>query len=175
VDAGFLDMLHDAADEHFLAVAEGIDIDLGGVLEKAVNEHGTFLRVDDGLPHVAVDGSFVVGDDHGASAEDVAGTDQDRVADLAGDLTSFGGTGGGVVFGLRDVQFGEQGAEALAVFRKVDRLGVVDRVLSVKDVLRRRLFPSRIRLPERLKTYYRRATVTRMIPNGRSHRLRYAD
>jgi hypothetical protein len=55
------------------------------------------------------------------------------------------------------------------------RLGLVDRVLSVKDVLRRRLFPSRIRLPERLKTYYRRATVTRMIPNGRSHRLRYAD
>jgi hypothetical protein len=55
------------------------------------------------------------------------------------------------------------------------RLGLVDRVLSVKDVLKRRLFPSRIRLPERLKTYYRGATVTRMIPNGRSHRLRYAD
>jgi hypothetical protein len=86
----------------------------------------------------------------------------------------------------------QNAAERLAIFRvwrnymkvfsenrgggtPAQRLGLVDRVLSVMDVLKRRLFPSRIRLPERLKTYYRRATVTRMIPNGRSHRLRYAD
>jgi hypothetical protein len=30
VDAGFLDVLHDAGDEHVLAVAEAIDVDLDG-------------------------------------------------------------------------------------------------------------------------------------------------
>lgn len=55
------------------------------------------------------------------------------------------------------------------------RLGLADRVLRVKDILKHRLFPSRIRLPPRLRIYYRRETVTRRIPNGRTHRLRFAD
>ena len=31
MDAGFLDVLHDAADEHVLAIGEAIDVDLDGV------------------------------------------------------------------------------------------------------------------------------------------------
>ena len=54
------------------------------------------------------------------------------------------------------------------------RLGVLARKLRIDDVLRNRLFPSRIRLPERLRRYYVRDIVTRRIPNGRRHRLRYA-
>ena len=54
------------------------------------------------------------------------------------------------------------------------RLGVLDRKLRVDDVLRKRLFPSLIQLPERLMRYYRREIVTRRIPNGRQHELRYA-
>lgn len=53
-------------------------------------------------------------------------------------------------------------------------LGLVDRALTMAEVLARRLFPSRIRLPERLAVYYRLETKTRMIPNGVRHCLRYA-
>ena len=55
------------------------------------------------------------------------------------------------------------------------RLGILRDALTVADVLRRRLFPSRIRLPERLERYYRREIVTRRLPNGTRHRLVYAD
>ena len=53
-------------------------------------------------------------------------------------------------------------------------LGLVEKALTVADVLARRLFPSRSRLPERLAVYYRREPVTRQIPDGTRHQLRYA-
>ena len=56
-----------------------------------------------------------------------------------------------------------------------ERLGLLERALTVSEVLRRRLFPSRIGLPERLMRYYRRMIVTRRVPGGTGHRLAYAD
>jgi transposase-like protein len=53
------------------------------------------------------------------------------------------------------------------------RLGLTRR-LSVRDVLARRLFPSRIALPARLARYYWRLTPTRGLVNPRSHQLRLA-
>ena len=38
VDAGFLDVLHDAADEDVLAVAEAVDVDLDGAAQVAVEQ-----------------------------------------------------------------------------------------------------------------------------------------
>jgi len=55
------------------------------------------------------------------------------------------------------------------------RLELVDRKLTVREVLKKRLFVSRTALPERLERYYRRTIETRLIPNGRTHRLRFAD
>ncbi|MGH7729905.1 MAG: transposase [Candidatus Eiseniibacteriota bacterium] len=55
------------------------------------------------------------------------------------------------------------------------RLGLCAQPLSLEAVFAHRLLPSRVRLPERLERYYRRAIVTRRIPRGRTHRLRYAD
>ena len=55
------------------------------------------------------------------------------------------------------------------------RLGLVSRAYTVAEVLSRRLFPSRVQLPERLRKYYRRETFTRCIANARTHRLKHAD
>jgi transposase-like protein len=55
------------------------------------------------------------------------------------------------------------------------RLGICDQRLTLAGLLRERLLPSRIVLPERLERYYRGAIPTRRIPRGRTHRLRYAD
>ncbi len=54
------------------------------------------------------------------------------------------------------------------------RLGLLPRRLRVEDVLRARLFPSRVRLPARWVEYYQRSIVTRRILAGANHSLRYA-
>ena len=55
-----------------------------------------------------------------------------------------------------------------------ERLGLRVGKLAVGELLRERLFPSRVELPGRLQRYYRREVPTRQIPNGRRHRLVYA-
>jgi len=54
------------------------------------------------------------------------------------------------------------------------RLGILDHRLTAKEVLRERLFVSRIGLPERWRECYFGQVRTREMPNGRAHRLRYA-
>jgi len=54
------------------------------------------------------------------------------------------------------------------------RLGVTERPLTVKELLKRRRFPSQERLPRRWADYYWRKVKTRQLPNGRPHRLTYA-
>jgi hypothetical protein len=53
------------------------------------------------------------------------------------------------------------------------RLGLLDRALTVRDVLKRRLFPSRIELPDRLARYYRRNVATAALRRHRFHALSY--
>jgi hypothetical protein len=54
------------------------------------------------------------------------------------------------------------------------RLGIFRRRLRVSELLRRRLFVTRVGLPPRWQAYYWGKTVTRQVPKGREHRLRYA-
>lgn len=54
------------------------------------------------------------------------------------------------------------------------RLGLLERRLSVSEILERRLFPGRIRLPERWARYYWRQIPTRMLPRASTHRRVYA-
>ena len=54
------------------------------------------------------------------------------------------------------------------------RLGLVPRRLTVRQLLRRRLFVTRVGLPERWQQYYWGKIPTRLMPRGREHRLRYA-
>ncbi|MFN8589375.1 MAG: hypothetical protein U0704_16405 [Candidatus Eisenbacteria bacterium] len=54
------------------------------------------------------------------------------------------------------------------------RLGITDHRLTPKEVLARRLFPGRVKLPERWSEYYWGRVQSREVPNGRQHTLRYA-
>lgn len=54
------------------------------------------------------------------------------------------------------------------------RLGLTDHRLKPQEVLAVRLFPSRVRLPERWAEYYRGEVKSREMPNGRAHTLQYA-
>ncbi len=54
------------------------------------------------------------------------------------------------------------------------RLGVAERKLGWRDVLRERCFPSRMALAPELRRYYERRVATRRIPQMRAHARRYA-
>jgi hypothetical protein len=54
------------------------------------------------------------------------------------------------------------------------RAGVCGKRLSLRRLLWRRLFPSRIRLPDRWQVYYGRRTPTRSIAHPRMHTLKFA-
>ena len=71
----------------------------------------------------ADDGLFVVGDHHGASAQHVRRSHQHRIANLLRAFDRFFDRGGHGALRLRDLEFFKQLAEALAVFREIDRLG----------------------------------------------------
>ena len=54
------------------------------------------------------------------------------------------------------------------------RAKVLDRWVTLQELFHRRLFPTLIELPARLAAYYWREVPTRVIRNGRRHRLKYA-
>jgi len=54
------------------------------------------------------------------------------------------------------------------------RLGLAKRLLGWGEILGRRLFVTRMQLPEPMETYYYGRVPTRQMPNAREHRLRYA-
>jgi len=55
------------------------------------------------------------------------------------------------------------------------QLGLIDRALTVAEVLKERLFPTRISLPARLQDYYWRRIRTRRIRRCRVHALSFAQ
>jgi hypothetical protein len=54
------------------------------------------------------------------------------------------------------------------------RLGLLERPLTMTEVLGQRLFPSREIMPPRWADYYAGTVPTRQVAKGRSHRLKYA-
>ena len=79
VDAGLLDVLHDAADDdRARRVGDRIDVELEGVLEEAVDEHRPIVRHVDRARHVPIERARVEHDRHAAAAEHVGGTHDDR-------------------------------------------------------------------------------------------------
>ncbi len=122
--AGLLDVLHDAGDVDVRAVAEGVDVDFGGVGEVAVEQDRGVAGDLDGGGDVAGELGVVADDLHGAAAEHVAGADHQRVADAGGDGLGLLGRAGDAVGGLAAGRGRcEQLLEALAVLGEVDGVG----------------------------------------------------
>ena len=95
MDAALLDMLQHGSHVALVSVAEGIDIELDGILEEGVEIDRVVRRDLRCLAHVRLEVVVVVDDCHAAAAQDIARTDQERVADVLGDST-------GLVQGLGD-------------------------------------------------------------------------
>ena len=65
MDARLLDVLHDAADHNIGAVAQGVDIRLEGILQKAIDQDGVLGRGRYRPAEVASQRSLVIDDLHG--------------------------------------------------------------------------------------------------------------
>ena len=122
MDARFLDMLHDSADDYVFAVGERVYVYFNCVFEEMIDEHRAVLRILDCLFHVADDSFFIVGNDHGASAENVGGTHQHWVSNSIGTRDGFFDRGCHGARRLRDIEFVKQFAEAFAIFSEIDML-----------------------------------------------------
>src|SRR5665647_356732 len=77
MDARFLDMLHDPADDDRFPVGDRVHVDLDGVLKEPVDEDRFLLGSGDGLCEVSAKTFLVVDDLHRPPAEDVGRTEQD--------------------------------------------------------------------------------------------------
>ena len=85
VDARLLDVLHDRADQHRLAVGDGVHVHLERALEELVDQHRLVRR--DRAPRAPSQSSSslrVVDDAHAAPAQHVRRPHQHRVAELLG-------------------------------------------------------------------------------------------
>ena len=124
VDAGLLDVLHDAADDdRARRIGHRIDVELEGVLEKAIDQHRPVVRDIDRAGHVAIERSRVEDDGHAASAQHVRRPYDDRIPDPLGDFARFLARHGRAACRLRHAEIPEQLRKALAILRKVDRVG----------------------------------------------------
>ena len=123
MDPGLFDVLHDAADEDPLAVADGVHVHLDGVVEEAVQQHRRFVGHPHRVMHVALEVMGVVDDLHGPAAQDVGGAHHQGKADgLRRDeglrLAARRGVGR-----LAQAQVVDQSLETLPVLGQVDGVG----------------------------------------------------
>ena len=121
MDAGGLDVLHQATDHHpAFTVAEGIDIHLDRIFEVFINQHrmvGCHLHR---LHHVAIELLLVVHHLHGPTAEHITGTHDHGVADAGGHRTGLLIAAGQAVMGLADFQLPQDRLELFPIFSSID-------------------------------------------------------
>ena len=130
--ARLLDVLHDAANQHHFAVADGIHVNFYRVIEEVVQQHWRIVRHADRRLEVATQVSFVIDDFHRPTAENVRRTYHQRVANLFRLLYRHFNSGNGGVRRLFQFQTLNRMLEAFTVFCTVDsiRAGADNRYAS---------------------------------------------
>ena len=119
VDAGALDVLHDAGNEDVGAVADGVDLDLLA-RDIAVDQNRAVLVDLDRRLEVAAQCGLVGDDLHRAAAEDVARAHQHRIADAGSGGDAVLDVGYRTAHRLRDLQLLHDLLEGVAVFGALD-------------------------------------------------------
>ena len=118
--ARLLDMLHDAANQHHFAVADGIDIHFNRVVEEAIQQYRCIVGDANRGLEVAAQILLVVNNFHRPAAEHVRRTNHQRVANLFRSLYRLLNGSDGGVRRLLQLQTVNRMLEALTVFRAVD-------------------------------------------------------
>ena len=123
VHAGPLDVLEQPGDQHALAVADGVDVDLDA-LEVAVDADGPVGVDDRGERQLALQVLRRIAEVDGEPADHERRADDDRVADPLRERQCLVDAVGHAAVRLRDAEPVEQRREPDALLRLVDRLEV---------------------------------------------------
>ena len=121
--ARLLDVLHDRADDHLLAVAHGVHVHFHRLFQKAIQEHGRGVGDVHRLGEVAGKLGLVVDDFHGPAAQNVGRTHHQRIADLSRRGHAASQVPRRAVGRLPQTGLVDDGLEALAIFGAVDGVG----------------------------------------------------
>ncbi len=124
MDPRFLDVLHDRADQHLLAVRDRVNVDLRGLVQELIDEHRFSPRDSYCFTHVAHQLLFVVHDLHRSSAEHVGWADEYGEPYACRDLLRFVQRGGVPALGLRDAHLIEELAEPHSILRHIHLLRI---------------------------------------------------
>ena len=119
MDAGALDMLHDARDDNRHAVAYTVNFDFRA-LHIAIDEHGMIGRDLDRTVQVVAQLLFLVDDLHRPAAEDIGRSHHDGIADGSGAFDSRFHIGDADSLGARNVRLAQHFFEALSILRTID-------------------------------------------------------
>ena len=142
--ACLLDVLHDAANQHPLAVADRVHVHFDRVVQEAVQQHRRVVGDRDGGLEVALEVDLVVDDLHCAAAQHIRRTHHQRIAEAGRFLDRLLQRSDGGVSRLLQVQAIDRLLEALAVF------GAVNRVRAGADNRHARRFQRARQLQRRL-------------------------
>ena len=91
MDAGGLDVLHDADDAHVFAVADGIGFAFDGPVEVMVEQDLVLRHVAEDVHDVALEFLLVDDDFHPLAAQHVGRADEQGKAEFPAELDSFFG------------------------------------------------------------------------------------
>ncbi len=120
MDASFFDVLHNPGNDHAFAVGDSVYIHLKGVFDELVNQHRIPWRNQRRLLQKMQQRLIVVGNGHGAPAEDERRPYQHRVANPFHHCPRLGQRIGQPPLRVIDVQRLQQRAKPAAIFGQVN-------------------------------------------------------
>ena len=120
MNPGFLDVLHDRADDRDFTVGNAIDVHLDRVLEKAIDQDRAARADLDCAPHVAAQIFRVIDQLHRAPAENEGRSNEHRITDPLGDRDRFVLARRGAARRLAQPEPVEHLGEKFAVFCQFD-------------------------------------------------------
>ena len=89
MDARLFNVFLDAGDDAGTFVGQSVNVELGSLLEKLVDQNRPVVREVHGRAHVLIESLFVVNDCHGPAAENVAWSHQHRITNALRDFTGL--------------------------------------------------------------------------------------
>src|SRR5262245_10767317 len=120
MNTGAFDMLHDAADNHVLAIAQGVNIQFYGVVKEFVDQNRMLGRSRNRVSHIMLEGIAVIDDFHSSAAEHIGRPNQDWITQTLGNLESlFIGTSDAILW-LLDTELVEESCESFSVLGQID-------------------------------------------------------
>ena len=122
MNACLLHVFHDAANQHVLAVAHGIDVNFDRNIEESIEQHGTVVRHLHGVSHVRAQVIFGENDLHRTATEYIRRPHNQGETHLTRQPHRLVFRTGGRIRRLLQAQLLDQSLEALAILCHVDRI-----------------------------------------------------